>query len=120
MLRHNRMVCVRMLILLSFFKNVIALLVDLLIVNHTNERNCKMKTTKMQTCNTCRYWRRKAKDYRGQILGECYSPNQTDDNIGSSNDKIFGVFDGEPYNEGTFRCGPKFGCIHHKFKGNAN
>lgn len=62
----------------------------------------------MNTCDTCKWWRRRVAP---STFGSCDHLEQTDDDEDSPYG--FGVFDGEPFNSGSFRSGPKFGCVHH-------
>ena len=62
-------------------------------------------------CKTCKWWG----PYiccEVPIFKECSYPQ---DKLcsGTVASDGFGSYDGEPYNGGSFYCGPDFGCVHH-------
>lgn len=67
----------------------------------------------MNTCDTCKWWNRTTSHQLEIGFGynfcehlKCLSCNAYADG--------FGVTEGEPFNQGSFATGPKFGCIHHE------
>lgn len=62
----------------------------------------------MNTCDTCKWW---GDECKPSIKSYRYCARVTKDD-GTEPPDGFTVTDGEPFNEGTFATGPKFGCVH--------